>query len=293
MSSSPRTILRFSLSVITGCFLCFVQTLHPQAKAASTSVEFVFVPGGTFEMGDVWGDSYSEDEKPSHPVTVSDFWMTRHEITNMQYCEFLNQMGNQFEGGATWLDLTDSDCLIRKSGGLYVPKKGYEEHPVVETTWYGARAFAEWLGGRLPTEAEWEYAARAGGRPIRFPNGAALNHRYANFSGVDGQDEWRLTSPVGRFAPNALGLCDMAGNVWERCLDWYEKEYYTHSALNDPEGPSSGQLRIIRGGSWDYSRWHCRTVTRGMNAPDDSTGDIGFRVVKSETNMRSADGAGR
>jgi formylglycine-generating enzyme required for sulfatase activity len=206
--------------------------------------------------------------------------MSRYEITNAQFCEFLNETGNRFEGGATWLDLTDRDCLIVKRGGKYIPKRGFAEHPVVEVTWYGAVAFAQWLGGRLPTEAEWEYAARGGGRPLRFPNGEILTHTHANFSGTGSRDQWSKTSPVGSFPPNRFGLYDLSGNVWERCQDWYDRTYYSKSSLNDPLGPSEGDHRIIRGGSWDYSRWHCRTTIRGMNASDDSVGDIGFRIVK-------------
>jgi len=228
----------------------------------------------------VWGDSYSEDERPAHAVTVTSFWMSQCEITNAQFCEFLNETGNRFEGGANWLDLTDRDCLIVKRAGKYIPKRDYANHPVVEVTWYGAVAFAQWLGGRLPTEAEWEYAARGGGRPLRFPNGEMLTHTNANFSGAGSRDTWEKTSPVGSFPLSRLGLYDLSGNVWERCQDWFDRAYYSESSLNDPLGPSDGHHRVIRGGSWDYSRWHCRTTIRGMNAPDDSVGDIGFRIVK-------------
>jgi formylglycine-generating enzyme required for sulfatase activity len=267
------------LSAIIYCSLSALVSAQ-QPRPQFERVEFVFIPGGTFEMGDVWGDSYSEDERPAHPVTVTSFWMSQCEITNAQFCEFLNETGNRFESGATWLDLTDKDCLIVKRGGKYLPKRGFAEHPVVEVTWYGAMAYARWLGGRLPTEAEWEYAARGGGRPIRFPNGEVLTHTSANFSGAGARDRWAKTGPIAMFPPNRFGLYDMAGNVWERCFDWYDRQYYSSSGLNDPTGPPDGTHRVIRGGSWDYSRWHCTTTVRGMNAPDDSVGDIGFRIVK-------------
>jgi len=248
--------------------------------STNLGVEFVFVEGGTFQMGDLWDVSFSKDEQPIHTVKISPIWMSKFEVTNAQFCVFLNERGNAVEGGMPWIDLQDEDCLIMRRGRRFSPKRGYWYHPVVEVTWYGARAFAEWLGCRLPTEAEWEYAARSGGRNVMYPNGGMLDRGDANFAGVGGKDSWKWTSPVGSFPPNLLGLFDMAGNVWERCWDWYTEDYYSRSPDTDPQGPTTGAHRIMRGGSWNYSRLNCRTTIRGMNAPDDAVGDIGFRIVR-------------
>jgi sulfatase modifying factor 1 len=251
-----------------------------EKNVPTATIEFVFVEGSSFEMGDIWDDGYSDDEHPVHTVVIQSFWMSTHEISNAQYCLFLNEVGNPVEGGTNWLDREDVDCLIVKKDQQYVSKEGFETHPVVEVTWYGAQAFAEWAGGRLPTEAEWEFAARNGGRSTKFPNGQNLSHMDANFMGIGDRDRWMRTSPVGSFLPNSIGLFDMAGNVWEWCSDWYEAGYYQQSPSENPDGPASGRFNILRGGSWEYTWWNCRTTTRGRNAPDDAAGDVGFRIVR-------------
>jgi len=249
-------------------------------QQAGSGIQFIFIPGGTFQMGDLWGDGYSEDETPVHVVSLSPYWMSQYEVTNAQYCVFLNEVGNKTEHGVSWIDIHDRNCLIYFEKGKFVPKRGYGNHPVVEVTWFGSKAYAEWIGGRLPTEAEWEYAARSMGKRIKYPNGQRLTRSYANFSGIGEKDQWRKTSPVGSFTPNGLGLYDMAGNVWERCNDWYSRNYYKISPQKDPKGPDLGLYHVIRGGSWEYSRRTCKTTIRGMYISDDSTGDIGFRVVR-------------
>ena len=117
----------------------------------------VYVPGGTFQMGSTEGD---DDEQPVHEVTLDGFWIDKYEVTNAQFVAFLNEKGNQEENGEEWLELEDVDCNIELTGGEFRPKNGYADHPVIEVSWCGARAYAEWVGGRLPTEAEWEKAAR-------------------------------------------------------------------------------------------------------------------------------------
>ena len=246
-----------------------------------TPIRFIFIEGSTFEMGDIWNDGYSDDEQPVHTVIVDSFWMSVNEITNAQYCLFMNEVGNPIEGGTHWLDLGDVDCLIEKKNNRYVPKKGFEAHPVVEISWYGARAFAEWAGGRLPTEAEWEFAARNRGRSVKFPNGQHLSHKDANFMGIGDNDRWMRTSPVDSFPANPLGLFDMAGNVWEWCSDNYQSDYYKDSPTKNPTGPRFGEFHVIRGGSWEYTWWNCRTTTRGRSPVDDAAGDVGFRIVRA------------
>ena len=231
-------------------------------------------------MGDLWGDG-DKDEQPVHAVTVSDFEMSKYEITNHQFCAFLNAQGNREEDGVTWLDIQSG--LIEERDGRFVPKSGFENHPVIEVSWYGAKAFAEWIGGRLPTEAEWEYAARAGGQKLKYPNGNSLTHDDANFSGTGGRDQWGRTSPVGSFPPNALGLYDMAGNVWEWCADWFDAEYYRtfkNSTARNPKGPGNGTARVLRGGSWVDVPGDLRCADRSRSYPSYRDIDVGFRCIQ-------------
>lgn len=186
-----------------------------QRKLVVKGVEFVWVSGGSFLMGDVRGDG-AEDEKPPHRVRLDGFWMGRYEVTVGQYRRFCRETG--------------------RSMPPQPPGSG-EDHPVVNVSWYDAMEFCRWVGRRLPTEAEWEYAARAGGRKLRYPRGEALTHDDANFSGIGGADRWEGPAPVGSFPPNALGLCDMDGNVREWCLDRYRKDYYRYSnSIRNPKG---------------------------------------------------------
>ena len=243
-----------------------------------SEMKLAYVVGGTFDMGDTGGDGEG-DEKPVHPVTVSKLWMGIHEITNLQYATFLNAWGNQLEEGATWLDLKDDDCEIALKEGKFIAKEGTEKLPVVEVTWHGAMAFARWAGGRLPTEAEWEYAARNTGKKVKYPSGDALTSNEANLTGKNGMDQWEPASPIGSFQPNPLGLFDLAGNVWEWCLDWYGRDYYSNSRGTNPDGPPKGDARVLRGGSWYDATKLARTSYRNMNRPTESRVNIGFRIV--------------
>lgn len=261
------------------------QSVAGQRLVRNKQVKFVHIPAGTFMMGDVLDDEVSDEELPVHSVTLHEFWMSVYEITNTQFCVFLNDQGNRFEAGCQWLDIEHDDCLIENRRGTYIPKPGYGDYPVVTITWYGANAYAHWLGGRLPTEAEWEYAARNGGENIRFVNGMRLSRRYSNVDGIAGLDIWSRLAPVGELAASKFGLYDLIGNVWEYCSDWYDPDYYSVSPDSDPGGPFDGSLKIIRGGSWKYARWNCRIATRGRLRPSKATNDTGFRVILDATSV--------
>jgi acyl carrier protein len=251
-------------------------------KARELGIEFALVPGGTFDMGDVWGDGEA-NERPVHTVTLSDFWMSEHEITNTQFCEFLNDAGNQEEGGIRWL--VQDNSYVKETKGRFSVEPEFANHPVCGVTWYGARAFAEWVGGSLPTETQWEYAARSGGKKYKYATGEVVSHDLANIAGTEGNDRWRLSSPVGAFPPNESGLYDMAGNVREWCYDWYGR--YTPDEQNDPTGPDSGQYRVFRGSSWSRDE-HIRCSARDFNSPSFTGGnDVGFRIVLSSSSSRA------
>jgi len=243
----------------------------------------VLIPAGEFEMGDHFNEGDS-NELPVHTVYVDSFYIDKYEVTNEMYARFLNEIGrNEDEEGHQLLDINDSDCLIEFVGGQYRPKAGYEKHPVIEVSWYGAMAYAKWAGKRLPTEAEWEKAARGGLVGKRYPWGDDITHDMANYDGTGGRDRWDKTAPVGSFPPNGYGLYDMAGNVWEWCLDWYDGEYYSKSPRENPKGPELGESRVVRGGSWDYSPNYLRVADRYYYGPQGTSNSVGFRCALSVT----------
>jgi len=241
-----------------------------------------FVEGGSFQMGCIEGDSNcQDDEKPVHEVILDDFFISKYEVTNDEFCEFLNAKGNKTEGGVTWLDVKSSYCLIEYKKNKYVPKTGYSQHPVVEVTWYGANAYAEWKGMRLPTEAEWEYVARSRGKNEIWAgtsNESSLD-KYANFSGD--KDGYSKTAPIGKFQPNGLGIYDMSGNVWEWCSDGYDSAYYKNSPKSNPVNQTKATSRVLRGGSWYDNAVYCRSSNRYDLSPDGSYYFIGFRLAHS------------
>ncbi|NPD84812.1 formylglycine-generating enzyme family protein [Lentimicrobium sp. L6] len=242
------------------------------------SIEFVQVSGGSFQMGDAQGEA---NTKPVHQVSLNSFQISKQEITNYQYCQFLNDIGCGENGvfeGVTYLEIENSFVQINYSNGSFSPESGKHNHPVIIVTWVGAKAFANWLGGRLASEAEWEFAARGG-----------INSQNYIYSGSNDPNEvaWYFidygngSQEVGTKKPNELGLFDMSGNVMEWCNDWYEYNYYGLSPENNPQGPLTGVSRVVRGGSW-YNPVVCSGISfRYPGAdPNAASSYIGFRVVK-------------
>ncbi len=248
----------------------------------------VLVPGGTFIMGceseERDGDCLDR-EKPAREVTVSTFYMGQYEVTNEEFAAFLNEEGNQEEGGSTWVDLSRSH--IKKEGEQFVVEQGYEKHPMIYVNWYGASAYCAWLSKktgenyRLPSEAQWEYAAR-GGAP-----GAKDNFLYSGSDDIE-QVAWYYRNseaqshPVGQKQPNQLGIYDMSGNVYEWCADpWHDN--YTGAPEDGRvwEQGGSNDLYVVRGGSWNYFvNDVCRVSFRLRNYLYLRNFDIGFRVSR-------------
>ena len=206
------------------------------------SLEYVWIPPGTFQMGAVPGDYDSTDaEKPRHPVTISKgFWLAKSPVTVAAYKRFVGERRAEMPA------VSD-----------FNPDWQKEDHPVVRVTWDEAVAYCQWAGARLLNEAEWEYAARGGKSGLVYPWGNEVGSANANYGGSGG------TSPVGSCPANGFGLNDMADNVWEWCSDWYDKNYYSQSPDKDLQGPSSGKLRGLRGGSWYVNPVLLRAAFRG------------------------------
>lgn len=248
-------------------------TPKPSGNFGREGMPLVYIPEGEFIMGSNSGDS---DEQPPHNVYLSAYWIDQTEVTNAMFAEFLNDMGNQSEGGSNWINLPDDDVRIVSGGGSWESQRGYEDYPVVEVTWYGANAYCGWVDRRLPTEAEWEKAAR-GDSGQSFPWGGALDCSLANYGGCSGEPASVGNYPGGE---SPYGALDMFGNVWEWVYDKYDTEYYKRSPSTDPTGPSSGKHHILRGAGWDTTDpKRLRITFRYNRAPIDSGGSYGFRCA--------------
>jgi len=224
----------------------------------------VFVPAGEFVMGSAAGDAdaYS-DERPQRRVYVDGFWIDKHEVTVAQYRRFCQAARRKMPSAPSW---------------------GWKNnHPVVNVTWDDAAAYARWAGKRLPTEAEWEKAARGtDGRMYPWGNekpGAGGRWR----CDLDGRnDGYASTAPVGTYPSGAspYGCLDLAGNVWEWCADWWGKDYYASAPARNPKGPASGEHRVLRGGSWYNSAKYVRCAERAT-PPVGRIGNGGFRCGRT------------
>ena len=276
----------------------------------SIGMKLKLIPAGEFLMGSPDSDGIAEsNEKPQHRVRITKpFYLGLHEVTVGQFRQFVEAEGYKTqaerdgEGGYGW---NESEGKFEGRGSQYTWRNaGFTQsdtHPVVNVTWNDAVAFCKWLSDkegvtyRLPTEAEWEYACRAGTTTLynhgNDPEGlaqvgnvldASAKRRLTNYSSlpyIKADDGHVFTAPVGRFRPNAFGLYDMHGNVWEWCADWYDKDYYEKSPPDDPTGPTTGAYRVDRGGCWFYGAGRCRSAFRSGNAPGGRSFDLGFRIA--------------
>jgi len=269
-----------------------INVVQSSSSGDLQGIKMVRINAGTFIMGspEMEPESY-DDEHPQHSVTLSAFRLSEKEITIKDYCRFLNERGIGSDGLGTVTGFSGNQNLMigraTYSNGQWSPQGGYANYPVQSVTWYGAKAFCDWAGGRLPTEAEWEYACRAG-TTTPFNTGENITTEQANFDGTWTYNEnstggtfLQRICPVGSFASNAWGLYDMHGNVQEWCNDWYSDSYYTSSASTNPQGPATGTERVIRGGCWRYDAGSCRSASRWYNYPSFSYSPNGIRLAAS------------
>lgn len=256
-----------------------------QVQNANIPPNFALIPAGTFTMGDPSGQEFSA--KPAHQVTISKpFLMQKTHVTVGQFKAFVKSAGyvtdaEKGDGAHVW----DGHWVLKKNANWRKPNFSQsDQHPVVCVTWNDAQAFIAWMnqkepgmGYRLPTEAEWEYACRAGTTGPLYGELDAIAW-YVDNSGMH-------THPVGQKQPNAFGLYDMNGNASQWCQDWFDENYYTSSPSIDPQGPSSSiyDFRVLRGGSWFTYHSDCRSNRRIQPTPDDRYSQYGFRLVSSIT----------
>ncbi len=259
--------------------------------SAGIAIDLVAVEGGKFEMG-CTSEQYEcgEDEKPVHKVKVDDFYISRYEVTNTQFCAFLNSAGigkTAEKNGKQLINLGEKLSQIKFVNGRFEPENGYGDFPVMEVSWFGARAFCNWAGGRLPTEAEWEYAARGGNKSngYVYSGSNTLNEvawHFENSKSTKSADlyEGHGNFPVGLKKPNELGIYDMSGNVYEWCNDRYNGDYYGYSPGDNPQGPESGYSRVLRGASWGDQHKACRVSYRVSVGEYTNYFMYGFRYVR-------------
>jgi formylglycine-generating enzyme required for sulfatase activity len=233
--------------------------IKSEMKDPTNGMEFVLIKGGCYQMGDTFGDGMP-DEQPVHEVCVNDFYMGKYVVTQGQWQAIMGSNPSDF-----------SSCG--------------DNCPVENVSWIAVQEFISKLNKgtreryRLPTEAEWEYAARSGGKQEKW-SGTSSEADFGDYAWFNSNAD-KKTHPVGTKAPNGLGLYDMIGNVWQWMADWYGETYYNESPRDNPQGPNSGYFRVSRGGSWNNGARYVRASLRGYYNPFVSESYLGFRLVRT------------
>lgn len=285
-------------------------------ETGTHSLPQAHVPEGAFTMGDSSGDENRGDgESPCHRVSLPSFSIDATTVTNDAFAAFVDATGYLTEAEAFGFSAVfhlavtapQEDILgvppqtpwwrgvrgahWRRPGGAGSSIDGLGDHPVVHVSWNDAQAYCAWAGRRLPSEAEWEYAARGGIEGAKYPwgdvevdeGGWRANIFQGEFPARNTvEDGWSTTAPVRTFEPNGYGLWQPVGNVWEWCADWFDPGYYRASPTLSPPGPAKGAARVLRGGSYLCHISYCnryRNSARSQNTPDSSMGNAGFRTV--------------
>ncbi len=289
------TILSFIFTIL---FCNITADVHPDAKKIFDTIEWVTIPIGEFLMGSTPEEAdaaYKEallrtsllekqnfhTEVPQHKVNLSSYQISKYEITNAQYRAFIHATGRPSPKGLQGQEIWNDDNFNN------------DTQPVVGVTWFDAQAFAEWIGASLPTEAQWERAARGINRRI-YPWGDEIPkiRHHANFG-----KRYNRPTPVGQF-PNGNspdGIADLAGNVWEWCLDEFDPDYYQKNSKGNKQNPLNLiyrdvlRPRVIRGGAWDGGSIFLRAALRSHFYPLESSHTVGFRVVRPRSKIKNID----
>jgi sulfatase modifying factor 1 len=243
-------------------------TQPKRGEAGTSQAGMIVIPAGEFVMG----DSEGEAEGPAHTVFLNAFSIDENPVTNQEFARFVQETG-----------LTTTATLAGRQDWTAHAGPGRDQHPVVLVSWSDAEAYAHWAGKRLPTEAEWEKAARGGLVGRQFPWGDEMpTERHVNWNRTYNAGGELPTTAAGTFPPNSFGVRDMAGNVWEWCDDWYSDSTYTAEPRHNPTGPESGTYRVRRGASWNIREaFRLRCGNRGAMPPDSYHSNLGFRCACS------------
>ena len=295
-------------------------------EQAQATAGMIYLTGGEFLMGTNSAEGFPADgEGPVRKVTVQPFYMNPFAVTNVQFLAFVTATNYKTEAerfgwsfvfssflsaytaknvkqtvaGTPWWAVVDRAYWAKPEGPDTTILIDRLDHPVVHVSWNDAMAYCKWAGKRLPTEAEWEYAARGGLVQMTYPWGDEFrpngkqrcNSWQGSFPINNTQEDGDAgTAPVHAFKPNGFGLYNMSGNVWEWCSDWFSKDLLNKGDSNNPQGPSFGETKVIRGGSYLCHKSYCnryRVAARSSNTPDSSTGNIGFRCVIGEASLNA------
>ncbi|PIQ96935.1 MAG: hypothetical protein COV67_07040 [Nitrospinae bacterium CG11_big_fil_rev_8_21_14_0_20_56_8] len=262
-------------------FLLLACTAHAPIAGGDAPPGMAPISEGPFTMGfdiendEDWGDT---DEEPVHEVFLSPYYIDLYEVTAAEFAEFLNQ---HLEDSPRYFE-TGAAVTIEKSDGRFRPHEGLERYPANRVSWYGADAYCRWKGKRLPTEAEWEKAARGADERI-FPWGNAFpGNGFVTYRRKFGEMGFKAMEPVDGLpgGRSPYGLYHMAGNVWEWVADWHDSDYYGESPARDPQGPETGTSKVLRGGNWYYKAYYMRTTYRFNEKPGVFKVWQGFRCAK-------------
>ncbi|MFV9690216.1 MAG: formylglycine-generating enzyme family protein [Desulfobacteria bacterium] len=298
--------MKYSHLALSAVFCTILFVFHPSPAFCNASnviePKMALIPGGFFVMGSEAGES---DEMPEHRVTLKAFYLAEHEVTNREFAAFLMNIGKSADGGGRELinfqgAWKGERCRIKKDNGSFAVEAGYERYPVCYVTWFGAQEYCSWLSRktgkryRLPTEAEWEYAAGGGDMEYRYGWGdiSPIRQKGGNIADKsaekvfcdwtvwnDYDDGYVYAAPIESFRANRFGLHDMTGNVSEWCADWYGE--YPVGIFTNPAGPRRGIDRVKRGGSWFSPPYDVRVTKRDHAVPAYCDFCLGFRVAMS------------
>nr|WP_243647166.1 formylglycine-generating enzyme family protein [Scopulibacillus darangshiensis] len=282
--------------------------------------DMIYIPGGNFMMGTNSNEGFPADgEGPIRKVNLAPYYIDSAVVTNAQFAEFVEATGYKTEAerfgwsfvfrsfltpdtaakvtqvvrGTPWWCMVE-EAYWHQPEGPDSSIEGRMDHPVVHVSWNDASAYADWTGKRLPTEAEWEFAARGGLEQKMYPWGDELTPEGQHYCNIwqgtfpktnAKEDGYFGTAPATSFPANGYGLYNVSGNVWEWCSDWFSKSIHKRGGRDNPKGPTEGETKVMRGGSYLCHRSYCnryRVAARSSNTPDSSTGNIGFRCAADD-----------